>query len=345
MGRSTILKLLLAVLAAIAFVQPAAADTDGSTAALIQSMLAGGASAPAPTAPTPGTTGAAFGKSASDLSTLFGSVLTSAAALSQKIRPESDKLIFGLGVITIVLAAIRFSATHNPITAWVDLIEELVTLSLFCSCYLAYTSVGPAIVSWFQTLANDIGGGSVDLGVNIAKLSGGFYDAMVAEWHSRNIFQIGSTIVDTLLLLIAFAVLCLASVVFTFFTNMGRLQGAIGIVVGPIALALGASAYTRGYFKTWLDYLVSAGMYFVVAAAMTQLAFQGVIADLQKYTAYGTTTNISGGYAVSMSLYIMLMSFEIPSIAKSIFGGGAGAGGGGMRVAASVAKGAAGLGA
>ncbi|CAM2158323.1 TrbL/VirB6 plasmid conjugal transfer protein (plasmid) [Pararobbsia alpina] len=343
MSRSTIFRLVLVLFTALAFVRPAMADTDDSTSALIKSMLASGASAAAPTGPAAGTTGAAIGQSASDLSKLFGSVLTSAATLSQKVRPESDKLIFGLGVITIVLAAIRFSATHNPISAWVDLIEELVTLSLFCSCYLAYTSVGPAIISWFQTLANDIGGGSVDLGVNIAKLSGSFYDAMVAEYHSRNIFQIGSTIVDTLLLGLAFAVLCVASVVFTFFTNMGRLQGAIGIVVGPIALALGASAYTRGYFKTWLDYLISAGMYFVVAAAMTQLAFQGVITDLQTWTNAGTTTNISGGYALSMSLYILLMSFEIPSIAKSIFGGGAGAGSAGIRTVASAAKGAAGL--
>ncbi|MCY0852651.1 type IV secretion system protein [Cupriavidus sp. D39] len=52
---------------------------------------------------------------------------------------------------------------------------------------------------------------------------------------------------------------------------LGELQVAVGVVVGPIAVALAFSSFTRRYFTAWLDYMFSGSLYIVVAAIISRL--------------------------------------------------------------------------
>jgi hypothetical protein len=85
------------------------------------------------------------------------------------------------------------------------------------------------------------------------------------------VVRIPAHLVAVIPLLLAFVVLILAGLVFLYYSYVGLIQMAIGAVMGQVALALGFSEFTRGFFKTWLDYMISAGMYVVVAACMQRL--------------------------------------------------------------------------
>ncbi|TCF99511.1 hypothetical protein BZM27_54900 [Paraburkholderia steynii] len=89
---------------------------------------------------------------------MFRSIMNTAVEASQSIQKESDKFASGLAVITIVLAAVRFAATKDPVMAWVALLEELGILGIFASISVGFASWAPNFYKWFVSLANDIGG-------------------------------------------------------------------------------------------------------------------------------------------------------------------------------------------
>lgn len=257
---------------------------------------------------------------------LLSSIITSAVALSEKVRPESDKFAFGLAVITLILGGVRFAATRDPIIAWATLLEEMAILGIFAALYVGYAKFAPGLYNWFAKLASMIDGtsnGSSSWGA----ISSGFYDAIMkafqgASWteYLKLLFAMGP-------LFFAWVFLSLAAIVFTYYSNVGQLQAAAGIVVGPIAFALGFSPFTRGYFKSWLDYMVSAGMYSVVASALTALVTTSVNTALSTALANGTSTAEAATYVMDLAIFVLLLSFEIPKMA-GMFGGGANASGG-----------------
>ena len=56
----------------------------------------------------------------------------------------------------------------------------------------------------------------------------------------------------------------------------------MGIVLGPIAIALGFSCYTRNYFMKWLDWMISAGMYVVMVAILIKLLGSTIATAVQR---------------------------------------------------------------
>ncbi len=96
--------------------------------------------------------------------------------------------------------------------------------------------------------------------------------------------------------------------------------------MGQIAFALGFSSFTRGYFKTWLDYMISAGMYTVVAAILMRLITHTLTDAIQTSVQKGLSTPGAAAYVFDLSLFVFLVSFEIPKMA-GMFGGGANASG------------------
>jgi type IV secretory pathway VirB6-like protein len=96
--------------------------------------------------------------------------------------------------------------------------------------------------------------------------------------------------------------------------------------MGQIAFALGFSSFTRGYFKTWLDYMVSAGMYIVVAAILMRLVTHSMVDAVHDAAALGLTTSGAAAQVFDLAFFVFLVSFEIPKIA-GMFGGGANASG------------------
>ncbi len=272
-----------------------------------------------------------------ELGGLFNNLISTAVTISGSIKSEADKFAFGLGVITLVLAGLRFAGSHHAIKAWADLFEELAVLGIFSSLYLGYTSAAPLFYTWFAKLATMIGG-SANPVYQMASTAGAIFDSLITLFGAVHWWDIPSIVIPAIFLFFAFIVMLTTSLVFLYYTSLGQIQAAFGIVLGQIAIALGFSSYTRGYFKTWLDWMISSGMYVVVAAILNRLVGQSITQAFAGVTSIGVSTVASGAYVFDLSIFMFLLSFEIPKMAK-IFGGAASAnGGGGVGAAAKVAK-------
>jgi TrbL/VirB6 plasmid conjugal transfer protein len=278
------------------------------------------------------------------IASLLNNLIPAAVAASQTVVPEANKFAWGLGVITLVLAGLRFAGTHHPVSAWVSLFEEVAVLGIFAALYLGYSGTAHIFWDWFANLAKAIEGSSPDPGSQMAKLGGTILDALRTRLSASGaILNFVQVAADALVLLLAFIVMTVASIVFTYYTSIGMIQSAIGIVLGPIGVALGFSSYTRGYFQKWLDWMISSGMYVVVVAVLMKLVGQSISTSVATASNVGAESTMNAAFVFDLSIFVLLLSFEIPKLA-SIFGGGASAsGGGGLRMATKAAKGAAGL--
>jgi len=313
---STVLFLLVSV-APSAYAQSAPPATPASGSATASSYV------------KPGEVAAGNQRAIDKISALFSSVIDTAVTASQSIRSESDKFAGGLAVITIVLAAIRFAAATHPVMAWVTLFEELGMLGIFASFYVGFAQWTPGFYKWFLSLANDIGGANMSSSLSImGNAAGQIFDSVVKAYSGVgwSVSAIGDVLVGTIPLLVAWVLLTITAIVFVFFINIGQLQFAAGAVMGQIALALGFSSFTRGYFKAWLDYMISAGMYVVVAAILMRLVTGSMVEAVKDAAGMGLSTSGAAGYVFDLAVFVFLVSFEIPKIA-GMFGGGASASG------------------
>ncbi|SAK73453.1 TrbL/VirB6 plasmid conjugal transfer protein [Caballeronia pedi] len=260
---------------------------------------------------------------ASQIHVLLGNVFNTAVTASANVMDEANKFAWGLGVISLVLMGVRFAGTNHPISAWVDLFEELATLGIFVALYLGYSTSASGFWTWFEQLAAHISGGdNGSVGAAMAKLAGVMFDAVKSKFSIFGLMDLGGSLADVLILVLSAAAMCIASIVFIFFTAIGQVQAAVGIVLGPIAIALGFSSYTRSYFKKWLDWMISAGMYVVIVAILVKLVGESISSAITKATQVGGTTTMNGAYVLDLSVFVLLLSFEIPKLA-TIFGGGA----------------------
>ncbi|WP_321853274.1 type IV secretion system protein [Paraburkholderia tropica] len=276
---------------------------------------------------------------ATEFTTLFNAVIPAAVTASQSLKSESDKFAGGLGLITLVLAFVRYAATRDPVTAWVTVFEELATLGIFASIYIGYQNFSPGFYNWFQTLANLIqSGAGQGVSASIGAAGGAAYEAVVKAYQGTSWYEYIALTISLAPLGFAYIILMITSVVFAFMNNLGQIQAAVGIVMGPIAVALGFSSFTRGYFKSWLDWMVSAGMYCVISAILSRLVTGSLSSAITTATASGLSTAQGATYVLDLSLFIFLLSFEIPKMA-GMFGGGANASGSLFKKAASVATG------
>ncbi|MCC8397310.1 type IV secretion system protein [Paraburkholderia sp. MMS20-SJTR3] len=260
------------------------------------------------------------------ISGLVGNLIPTAVTVSNKVLKEANKFAWGLGVITLVLAGVRFSGTHNPITAWVGLFEEVAVLGIFVALYLGYTTSAPGFWNWFQDLATSIGGGTNNnISTQLSTLGGSFLDAVKAKvLNIKLLTDFNGTLTDVVALFLAFLAMCVASIVFVYYSAIGQIHAAIGIVLGPIAMALGFSSYTRSYFQRWLDWMINAGMYVVMVAVLYALMGGAISGAVKTATDNGTATQLSAGYAFDLALFLLMLSFEIPKLA-GMFGSGSGA--------------------
>lgn len=285
-------------------------------------------------------------KGASDaaqrFSNLFSSIIPTAVTTSQNLKGEADKFAGGLGVITLILTFVRFSATRDPTRAWVDAFEELAILGIFASLYVGYQTFGAGLFGWFQKLATLIQPGSGQgVAATMSAAAGTAYEAVVTAFNATSWYDVPALIVTMGPLLVAYAVLMVTSIVFAFMNNLGLIQAAVGIVMGQIAVALGFSSYTRGFFKSWLDWMISSGMYCVVSATLSQLVAGSLNDAMKAAAAQSLSTSQGATYVMDLSFFVFLLSFEIPKMA-GMFGGGASASGSMFSTAAkSAAKAAA----
>src|ERR1700730_5575907 len=123
------------------------------------------ANTPSPTMTTtvgdltkPGEIGKGNANAISDIGGMFAAVVDAAVEVSKNIKGEADKVASGLAVITIVLAAVRYAATKDPVMAWVVVFEELGILGIFAAFYVGFASWAPGFYKWFLDLAHIISG-------------------------------------------------------------------------------------------------------------------------------------------------------------------------------------------
>lgn len=285
----------------------------------------------------PGDIGEGIKKALNKMNGLRSGLIQGATSLSDRVRSESDKVAFGLGVIALVLAGLRWASTSDAVTAWTDFLESIFFVGIFAALYTSYTSFGPAIYVWFDAIATSINGGVnvYDLPITLANTAGNFYDSIV------RILIAGLSnplrFVDAVLAAVAFGFACIAvliaALIYSWYILVGNLMVAVGIVVGPLAVAFGMLDITRKYFTAWLDYMVTGSMYMVVAAIITQLVTASLLSIVTDVGNIGTDTTLAASYALSIAIVLVFIAMEIPKIAGSLFGTGGGISGtGGMKM-------------
>lgn len=285
----------------------------------------------------PGDVGAGIQKTLNKMDGLTRGLINGATAISDRIKGDADKVAFGLGVIALVLAGLRWAATNDPVAAWTDFIEAIMILGIFASLYVSYSTFAPSIFTWFHKLATAINSGDdiQSLPSTLATTAGKFFESvgrMLKAVFTSNVALI-EAIGGAVLLLLAFVFVLAAALMYSWFIMVGQLQVAIGIVLGPLAVAFGMLDITRKYFFAWLDYMVTGSMYMVVAATIAQLVSAPLLAAVSDIGAAGTDTVLAAGYALSISIMLIFIAMEIPKIAGSIFGTGGGISGtGGFRM-------------
>ncbi len=307
--------------------------------AIAQSPASGTETAATPAAPSIPGVSAVKGSIAESIQSWLGQfqsfrvgLIAGAKDLSRTLTPHTDKIAFGLGVITLTLAGIRFAATADPVSAWTDFFEGILVLGIFASLYTGYDKFGPGVYEYFQFLADKIAGTrAMDPSFTLAAVGGGFIDAFLASMSAASgIVDVLKIVIAGIPLGLAFFFCLLASLLYTFFIALGEISASIGIVIGPLAVALGLSDFSRRFFFSWLDFMIGASMYTVVATIMARLVSTALVSTLVHQKDVGQATLAGASYAVSVSIFMLLVAFELPKIAGAIFGSGGGISGGGV---------------
>ncbi|WP_186214987.1 type IV secretion system protein [Burkholderia gladioli] len=268
---------------------------------------------------------------------LMKDLIDLAVTVSKSLDKDSDKMAGGLAVVTIVLAFVRFAATRDPVAAWGSVFEDLAILGVFASVYLAYGTWAPGFYKWFNDMAVAVSGTDAQsLPVAMVKSAGAIFDAINEALKAEHWWNYVALAINLVPLLAAWFILMVASLVFLFYISLGTIQMAVAIVMGKIAFALGMSEFTRGWFKSWLDFTIGAGMYMVVAAILQRLMTTTLATSFGNTIAKGLTTPYSGSMTLDLSIFVLILSFEIPKFA-SMFGGGANASGGAIKSLSKIA--------
>ncbi|WP_066733053.1 type IV secretion system protein [Cupriavidus sp. D384] len=290
----------------------------------------------------PGSIGESLKSWLSQFESFRTGLIGGATTLSKSLTPDADKIAFGLAVITLTLAGIQFAATSDPVSAWTEVFEKLLMLGIFASLYTGYDKFGPGIYEYFKHLADKVAGTqAMTPAMTLAAVGAGFIDSYIQSMKAASgISDVLMIAFAGLMLMAAFVLCAIASLLYTFFISLGEIAAAIGIVIGPIAVALGFSDYSRRYFTSWLDFMIGASMYSVVAAIMARLVSSALVSTLSEQQSAGTATLSGAAYAMSVAFCMILVAFELPKLAGAIFGSGGGiSGGGAMRVGLKAAGG------
>lgn len=264
------------------------------------------------------------------------SIINTAVTTSSGLNSESDKIAGGLAVLVVVMTFVEFAGSHHPASAWVKVFQNLMVIGIFSAVYVGYTTAAPGFYGWFVTLAQDInnnqssiqaiGGAGNAVIVGIAHSFDG-----ASAWGVVSDFpKMLMIVVTDILAILCFLVILAAGVVFLYYSLIGVVQSGIGIVFGKIAIALGFHPMTRGFFSSWLSFMIHAGMYTAVSAAMNQLIIKTMLNTLISNTPASGSLNFSTSFAsvfslTMISLFILILSAEIPKIA-GMFGSGASGG-------------------
>ncbi|QEZ48874.1 conjugal transfer protein (plasmid) [Cupriavidus oxalaticus] len=324
-----LLRLLMLLVTAVllhtstAFAQSASPDANAA------SQSQGSAATPPSFSGPKGTVAESLKSWVGQFETFRNGLIASATSLSQAIRPETDKVAYGLALITLTLAGIQFAATNNPTTAWTDIFEAFMLLGIFAAIYVGYDQFAPGIYDWFRMLADKIAGTrSSNPALTLISVGAGFLDSYNQAMDAASGLSKLGVALSGLILIFTFVVCAIAALLYSFFIALGEVQAAVGIVVGPLAVALAFSDYSRRFFVSWLDFMIGASMYTVVASVMARLVSSAFTSTIVDQPEIGTTSLAGAAYALGVAMFMLLVALEIPKMAGAIFGSGGGLSGG-----------------
>jgi hypothetical protein len=295
-------------------------DSTGTTAVASSSVTGSGL------ATTSSDVANAFNTVNGQVKSLSGTLIGAAVTLSSRLDQESDKFAGALAVIVIVFTFIEFAGTRHPVAAWVRVFQNLFVLGIFATVYAGYGTAAPGFYTWFATLASDLNGTANPVQA-LGNAIGAVWMGIVHSGDGAHVSDLLSIVAVDILALICMLLIAFAGLVYLYYSLVGMVQSGIGIVFGKIAIALGFHQMTRSFFSSWLAFMIHAGMYVAVAGAMNALVIQQFVGPLQATgnlpatMAFATVLN-----ATFASLFILLMSLEIPKIA-GMFGSGGASGG------------------
>jgi TrbL/VirB6 plasmid conjugal transfer protein len=334
-----------------AHAQTSSSNTSTSTAAT--AAAASGASETGATGTGLATSGtsisSALTSGQTEWQSVTSSIITTATTGANTLSTESDKLAYGLAVITIVLAAVEFAGTSHPTSAWVKLFEQLGGLGFFAGTYTAYSTAGPGLYNWFNTLSTDIQGSQstnsmLNAGDTILNGILSSFSTVKVSWTSIPLDQIFQIVYTDFIAAIVLVIIILTCIVYMYYSYAGLVQAGIGIIFGKIGIALGFHSFTRSYFTSWLGFMVHSGMYTAVASAMNYLVINNVVQQIATVAGKGggtsgeVTTLQSVIQMEVLAIFVLFLSFEIPKVA-GMFGSGSVGGGTMMNMLVAGGKG------
>lgn len=225
--------------------------------------------------------------------------------------------------------------------ALAELVELILVVGIFLFMLQNYAWIfADSIKALFAGLAGamGLGSGTEDVFGGIKALFKPIQNAFGVifspddSWYSA-IIKFVSNFLTVVVLLTALVALIGASIAYVAVYLMGDALAGVALAVGPFFVSLGVWEVTRGWFRNWLEFLVVAFMYKVVAGVLVLLlakAFNAQMASLASGAIYatggaGVEAAVSIGFAVkavilaSVILYLLLTA---PSIAHGLAKGG-----------------------
>ncbi len=233
----------------------------------------------------------------------------------------SGESIMSIMVEVLVPAAITAAAigSYSSLVSTSGGLQGVITA--FTQAATGSTSVSSAMASYMETLADTLGNA---------------FSTLLSELGCTSITSFTLALVGEMLLSIlivflatALSVIALGELVGVLLT--GIVMVGIAIAVGPLFVACAVCKWSRGWFDSWLKFLLGASAYQMVASIVLSLV-SGMVTSIQSQiqTTNPSTSNSSAGVSIAGLLGLLGLTWvmghlfrEIPQIAAGLFGGGA----------------------
>lgn len=267
---------------------------------------------------------------------LAGSML--ADGFAYKVFGAFASLAGAIAGVRILLEIIEGEGAGEALAS---LVELILAVGLFLFLLQNYGWIfGDSMRSLFGAMASAMGFGAglddpfAGLKALMDALRKGF-GAMFSpddSWVTL-ISKFFGNLVSVVALFVAMITVGAATVVYIAVYLMGDVLAGAALAVGPFFVALGIWDVTRGWFRNWLEFLVVAFLYKIVAAVLVMLLIKALGGHINELAASMTymSAGASGPAAVSLALavkaiilagVISALLLSAPSIAHGLARGG-----------------------
>ncbi len=312
--------------------------------------VAAGASATGPDAATN-----QFG---TQISAALGALQTTGKSMSGALVPTGENLLYVFYAITLAWYVYEALASQQLDMLFKKLISHTMIALIALEMLWGWTdSSGIGITNFLTVGMNSLENAFVQGGNPADNIIDAYYPAIestvgiittgvahiqTAVTAASDIFSgmlvfygsIGIFIVTGVMALLSAGLLAIAMVYALFFANLGDFIIWVGLAVGPIFIATLVFPAAQGFFSKWLEFVISGGMYKLVAVVVGKL-LAGILTLIGTSTAIMISTNATlwtgGGSLVELigvtlilivwSLFAYFLTKQIPHFVTALSGG------------------------